>query len=230
MSKGPDYEFIRNIPVFKSLPEETVSRLVNRMDKKRIRAGEYFFQQADPVNYLYVLEMGKVEIYKGDAEGRKLTLWYIEPGNVFCLANMFAGCSFASAEAQADCLAFRISRDSLLASIAEDQQLSLQFIHCLSSKMATYSTMLEDFTFRDVKSRLARLLLRFSKHNGKRPVCDLTHGELASLLGTCREMISRTLKSFRQQGLLKAVSVGRKQQLHLLDIERLRQVSRQEAF
>ncbi|MCF8057560.1 MAG: Crp/Fnr family transcriptional regulator [Desulfocapsa sp.] len=226
---GPDFRFIRGLAFFQELPLDTVERMVSRMDKKTIRSGEYIFYQADPVNYLYILELGDVEIYKSDINGRKLTLWFIEAGDIFCLANMFASVSFANALARCDCLVYRIAKDKLLESLGENLQLSLQFITCLSSKMASYATLLEDFTFRDVKGRLARLLLRYiAQDEQHRPVCNLTHVEMASLLGTSREVVSRSLKFLRDEGVADANPQGRKQYLAILDVQRLQQICQQD--
>lgn len=226
---GPDFKFIRSLAVFQDLPEETVERLVSRMDKKMFRAGEYIFYQAEAVNYLYILELGEVEIYKSDMNGRKLTLWFIEAGDVFCLANMFTPTSFANAFARSDCLAYRIAKDQLITSLGEDHQLSLQFITCMSSKMASYATLLEDFTFRDVKGRLARLLMRYiSQDELQQSICPLTHSEMASLLGTSREVVSRSLKFLRDEGIVDTNPKGKKQHLAILDVKRLQQITQQE--
>ena len=228
MNRNPDYEFINNIPVFRELSRETVLSLISPLDKKRFQGGNYFFHQDDKAEFFYILETGMVEIYKSDANGRKLTLWHLESGSVFCLANMFTGRAFASAVAKSECLAFRITRDRLLARIAEDQQLSLQLMQCLCAKMGTYSALLEEFTFRDVKGRLARLLLRFGPSTEGTSVCHLTHGEMASLLGTCREVVTRTLKTFRQAGLIATAANGKKQQISILDAQGLKRFCCQE--
>ena len=227
---GPDYQFIKSLAVFKELPEETVERLVARMDKKRFRAGEYIFCQDDPVNHLYILELGEVEIYKSDTNGRKLTLWFIEASEVFCLANMFAARSFANAVARTECLAFRLEKEKLITSLGEDSRLSMQFITCMSSKMASYATLLEDFTFRDVKSRLARLLMRYiSQDDKQQSICPLTHSEIASLLGTSREVVSRSLKFLRDEGIVDSNPKGKKQHLAILDIKNLQQIARHDS-
>ncbi|MCA1765333.1 MAG: Crp/Fnr family transcriptional regulator [Desulfobulbaceae bacterium] len=174
------------------------------------------------------LEMGVVEIYKSDQNGKKLTLWHIETGHAFCLANMFAGRSFANAKAATDCLAFCITRDRLEGVLAADPDLAKQFIQCISSKLAAYSMLLEDFTFKKVEERLVKLLVKSSSPPAGRDgifICNLSRNELAGLLGTCREVVSRTLKKLKEEGLISFTGQGGQSRIIINDHERLREKS-----
>ncbi len=86
------------MPQLSVLENEQVFELAKRTTKRKYRKGEYVFFQGDQVEHLYFLEMGKVEIYKSDINGRKLTLWYIEESEIFCLATVFSLDAFVSAE------------------------------------------------------------------------------------------------------------------------------------
>jgi len=94
----PEQNFFRAMPQLSVLENEQVFELAKRTTKRKYRKGEYFFFQGGQVEHLYFLEMGKVEIYKSDINGRKLTLWYIEESEIFCLATVFSLDAFASAE------------------------------------------------------------------------------------------------------------------------------------
>ena len=228
-NRGPDYQFLKNIPVFRESSEETLESILVHMKRKRFDKGQHFFFQGDAVDCLFFLDMGTVEIYKSDSNGRKLTLWFIENGDVFCLANMFSEQAFAGALALTDCLVYCIPKKTMFEVLSADQKLSLKFITCMSSKMAAYSSLVEDVTFRNVKERLAKLLLRFlSQDPHERSVCTLNQGELAGLLGTCREMVSRSLKKFREEGLIDMLPQGKSHLIYILDVERLNQVAQQD--
>jgi len=223
MVNGPDYDFLQAIPVFSSLPDEVLRELLVRCRKKKFRSGQHVFYQDDAVEHLYIVEMGSVEIYKSDVNGRKVTLWHVDAGKVFCLANLFAGRSFANALAQDDCLIFCLPRKDLDWILAQHHELALHFITCISSKMAGYATLLEDFTFKNVQERLVKILLTNSQPGkDKIPVCSLTQNELACRLGTCREVVSRSLTKLKNDGLLDTVSTGKLSRIMLKDPVRLR--------
>jgi CRP/FNR family transcriptional regulator len=222
MTNGPDYHFLQTIPVFSDLPDEVLKELLARCRKKKFRSGQHVFYQDDTVEHLYIVEMGLVEIYKSDINGRKVTLWHVEAGKVFCLANLFAGRSFANALAQDDCLIFCLPRRDLDWIVAQHHELALHFITCISSKLAGYATLLEDFTFKNVQERLIKILLTNSQPDkDKLPVCSLSQSELACRLGTCREVVSRSLTKLKNEGLLDTESSGKSSRIKLKDPVRL---------
>ena len=222
MTNGPDYHFLQTIPVFSDLPDKVLKELLARCRKKKFRSGQHVFYQDDTVEHLYIVEMGLVEIYKSDINGRKVTLWHVEAGKVFCLANLFAGRSFANALAQDDCLIFCLPRRDLDWIVAQHHELALHFITCISSKLAGYATLLEDFTFKNVQERLIKILLTNSQPDkDKLPVCSLSQSELACRLGTCREVVSRSLTKLKNEGLLDTESSGKSSRIKLKDPVRL---------
>ena len=222
MVNGPDYDFLRTISVFSGLPDEMLRELLSRCRKKKFRSGQHVFYQDDTVEHLHIVEMGSVEIYKSDINGRKVTLWHIDAGKVFCLANMFAGKAFANALVQDDCLIFCLPRRDLDRILAQHHELALHFITCISSKLAAYATLLEDFTFKNVQERLVKILLTNSlPGKDKIPVCRLSQNELACRLGTCREVVSRSLTKLKNEGLLDTESTGKMSRIMLKDPVRL---------
>ena len=227
--QGPDYQFLKNVPILEGVSEESLKRLFAGLEKGRFQAGDYIFRQDELVDRLYIMEMGKAEIFKSDINGRKLTLWFIESGGVFCLANMFAHRSFANALAQTDCLLYSISKTKLTGILAEDRDLTQRLIGCMSRKVVAYSSLLEDLTFKNVPARLAGLLLRcIGLTCSTQAECRITQAEMASLLGTSREVVSRILKRFREDGLIDFVKAGKARHVRVMDENRLKYISREE--
>lgn len=222
MVNGPDYHFLQKIPVFSQLPDEVLKDMLACCRKKKFRSGQHIFFQEDIVEHLFIVEMGLVEIYKSDVNGRKVTLWHIDAGKVFCLANLFAGRAFANALAQEDCLMFCLPRKDLARILEQHHELALHFITCISSKLAGYATLLEDFTFKNVQERLIKILLANSSPGKDNvPVCTLSQNELACRLGTCREVVSRSLSKLKNEGLLDTEGIGKVSRIRLKDIARL---------
>lgn len=221
-SHGPEFAFLRSLPLFSAIGDQTLATMAQALTKKKFRAGEHVFYQEDAVEHLHIIEIGTVEIYKSDINGKKLTLWHVEAGDAFCLATLFAGGSFANALALTDCLTFRLSRKNLVALLTQHPDLSAQFITCLSSKLVAYSTLLEDFTFKNVQSRLINILLN-DPAKGK-PASALTQGELAARLGTCREVVSRSLTKLKNEGCIMTRTSGKSPRIVIMDEAKLKEL------
>jgi CRP/FNR family transcriptional regulator len=76
----------------------------------------------------------------------------------------------------------------------------------MSKKMALYSTIVDDMAFKGIMARLAKVLLEYQKKDevSKTTICTLSQGDLASLVGTCREVVARSLKKLRDDGIVSS--------------------------
>ena len=96
------------------------------------------------------------------------------------------------------------------------------FMQRISEQVSDALTLLDDFRGRDVASRLARVLVKFSQQygvqteTGVRIDLPVTHQDLANMIGTARETVSRNMARFRQKGYVRDASTG--QPLELLDL------------
>lgn len=108
--------------------------------------------------------------------------------------------------------------------VRSSPQLLDQFMLRISEQISGALTLLDDFHGRDVASRLARILVRFSKQygvptdSGVRIELPVTHQDLANMIGTARETVSRNMALFRQQGY---VSDGHAATLEILNLDSL---------
>ncbi len=221
-SLGPDFNFIRKLPEFSGLPEGIISQIVFCLEREVFEKGKFIFRQGDKVKRLYILEHGKVEIFKKDKRGKKLTLWHIESGGVFCLASLFSKLAFTNALALKDSLVLCISKKELMSILSKQPYLVNRFMGCLSKRIFTYSTIVQDITFRSVPERLASFLLRCIHLNCNNDMlCTVSQTEIASLLGTRREVISRTLKRMCENGIITLIPAGKSRYIKVLDREKL---------
>jgi CRP/FNR family transcriptional regulator len=96
------------------------------------------------------------------------------------------------------------------------------FMGRISEQVSDALTLLDDFRGRDVASRLARVLVKFSQQygtptdSGVRIDLPVTHQDLANMIGTARETVSRNMARFRQKGYVRDASTG--SPLELLDL------------
>jgi len=220
---GTEFQFLKSIDILSGLDDHLIRFLASRLHKKRFRKGEHIFFQGDVVSHFYFVEMGRVEIYKSDMDGRKLTLWFVDPKDTFCLATLHTPAAFANAMVIEDAMLYTLKENDFDDFVAQSGEISTRFVYCMSKKMAIYSTMLEDMAFKGIMARLAKVLLEYQKKDdvSGTAFCSLTQGELASLVGSCREVVARSLKKLRDDGI---ISTSQSRQIVIIQPDRLKRL------
>ena len=212
-------DFLASIPTFVGLDEPALAEIKAHLYKKEFSKGKLIYQEGDAVNILYIVEMGKIEIYKTNSDGKKFTIWFIKPREFFCLAMMLYGVAFANAEAVQDTLVYCVDKKNYEAIINKYPKISARLLQCLAGKMVAYSALVEKSVFFKAQSRIASILINhLSMGKQGAPVCQLSQNEIMSLAGIARETVSRILRKFKEDGL---VSVSRCN-IHIQDMERLK--------
>jgi CRP/FNR family transcriptional regulator, cyclic AMP receptor protein len=212
-------DFIKSVPVFLHLSDAALGEVRKHLFKKQYAKGKKVFEKGDHVETLYIVEAGRIEIYKTDDEGRRLTLWYINPGEIFCVPTLLSGNTVANAEAIKDTVMYCLDKAAFNDLVNRYSAFSAGLLRCLSSRIQTYSSSVESFAFTGTAGRVADILLRYRTIDDKgNTVCQLSQNEITSLAGTCRETVSRTLNKFKKDNV---ITIERKKIL-ILDIEGLK--------
>jgi hypothetical protein len=105
-------DFLKSIPVFLHLTNDALGEVRKHLFKKQFAKGKKVFEKGDHVETLYIVEAGKIEIYKTDDEGRRLTLWYINPGELFCVPTLLYGTAIANAETVKDAVMYCLDKST----------------------------------------------------------------------------------------------------------------------
>lgn len=188
--------------------------------RKIYSAGDMLFQAGDPADGLYYVKTGQVRIYKMDEQGREVEVVRLEPGDFFGDAVLFVHKEFpAFAEAVLDSEVFFIEKSCLLRDLENIPGLARDFITLLARKCVTLNRRIEALGLQTVRQRLAQFLLMRCQGKGACTVqLDIKKAELARLLGTISETLSRNLKQLQEEGLIEVT--GRS--IRIRDCPRLR--------
>lgn len=171
---------------------------------KRFPAKAILFHPGDPAAGFYYLESGAVRVFKTDEQGRELEIARIEPGDFLGEAVAFVGGRFPFfAEAVRESETRYFGRAEVWRGLERSPAAARFFIGLLAGKCVFLSGRLESLGLRTVRQRLAQYLVQ--NCSGCPGVVDLsvTKGELARLLGTVAETLSRTLKQMQDDGLIE---------------------------
>ncbi len=192
------------------MPEEkTLPSLLPKLRplgvSRRFGRGELLFSEGDPAEGFYVLEAGEVRVYKMDENGREIEVARLRPGDTLGEAVAFTLGRYPShAQALSDSRALFVTRNAVWQRIDTDPGLAKDLVALLSRKCIALNQRIESLGLLTVKQRLAQYLLSQCSGQGRCRV-DLTmkKGDLASLLGTVNETLSRTLKQMKDEGTIE---------------------------
>jgi CRP/FNR family transcriptional regulator len=217
-------QLISSIPLFQGLPKDQIDDLSMIVTDQSFRKGEIIFSEGDEGTGFYVVITGRVKIFKLSFEGKEQILHIFGPGEIFGEVPVFTGAHFpANAEIMEESRIFFFPRDSLIALIKKNPSLALNMLAILSKRLRRFTALIDDLSLKEVPGRLAAYLLYLSEQQkgSKELELKITKGQLASLLGTIPETLSRILGKMASQGLIESDGP----RIRILDPEALRELA-----
>ena len=201
-----DRESLLNLyPALAGLPDERLDALV-RLAALELPAGSPLFAEHQPCQGFPLLLAGSIRVVKQSATGRELMLYRVAPGgSCIITSSCLLGRSDYNALGIAETpLRLLLVPAPKFAQLMLDHEPFRDFVfHLFTERIAELMQLVEEVAFSRLDRRLARLIVAQDK-----PVLNVTHQQLADELGSVREIVSRLLKGFAEQGL---VALGREQ-------------------
>lgn len=199
-------EFISKISVFNGLTPKQLQEVRQIADYRNFVKGGAVFFEGDRGTGFYVVVEGQVKIFKLAVDGKEHILHIVGPGDPFGEVAVFAGRSFpANAEALADSRLLFFPRDSFVALISRNPSLAMSMLAVLSTRLRQFAIQIENLSLKEVPGRLASYLILLSseQENSEAVMLPISKGQLASLLGTIPETLSRIFAKMTGQGLIE---------------------------
>lgn len=217
-------DFIAGISLFQGLPREQVEALARIVITRSYKKGTVIFYEGEEGAGFHVLTKGEVKIFKLSPEGREQILHIFHPGEPFGEVPVFSGENYpASAETLTACEAIFFSRADFLVLLSRTPSLALNMLAILSRRLRNFSHLIEDLSLKEVPGRLAAYLIYSGKARESLQVeIPMTKNQLASLLGTIPETLSRILTKMSREGLIRQVN---NRQIAILDYRGLEELA-----
>ena len=206
ISTNPRALLFDRTPMFANLTPEERHPLADICTERRYAAGDYLFHEGQPCEGMHIISEGRVKIVKTSPSGRELTLAVDGPTSSIAEVPLFDGGPYpASAVALSDCLVLLLRKDDFQRFCFAHPTVPLKILAVVGRRLRHLVALVESVTFGSVRQRLARHLLQASlEARSERFTLKLTHEELAFQLGTVREVVSRNLSRFQNEGILRA--------------------------
>jgi CRP-like cAMP-binding protein len=181
-----------------------------RAVERCFKARDVIFTPGDPDNQLYFLLEGTIRLYKLYGEFKEATTALLKDHGVFGKLSLVEGqWQDVFAEAVTDVRVAGVRKSALTEAIRHNPRLAIELFACFSERLTQSDEVIESLVHREVSARLATLLLklgeRFGEENGTGTTLDvrLTHQELANMIASTREAVSKVMSEFQRDGTIE---------------------------
>lgn len=213
--------------IFASLTLEQKTEIESHIRYMVYPAGRIIHTPHDKKHQLFLLKSGRVQIYTLSPEERILRLFVLEPVTIFGeITNNEQWNNFAKAMTR--CLIGTIERDIARSIFQTYPPVALRFMEVMGKRLREMENKLVDMAFKSVPQRLANVFLNLAISSNTAPdtppsITRYTHQQLAEMIGTYRETVTKTIGEFREAGLIRVEEDG----IYLTNLEKLRQLVQQ---
>ncbi|MDE2184822.1 MAG: Crp/Fnr family transcriptional regulator [Alphaproteobacteria bacterium] len=200
---------LAQIPYFAGLDRQTLAEITHTVRRRTLATGETVLVEGKPCDGLHFVIAGQVRLIRASTEGREHVLRVLGPGATFNDIAVFdGGPNSDGAVAVGPTTIGFISKANVTALIDHHPQVAKAALKLLSSRQRTLGNIVEDLALRDVTTRVARLLLGcMGQHDhiveqAPNACARITHQEIASMVGSVREVVQRALKDLERDGAI----------------------------
>jgi CRP-like cAMP-binding protein len=197
---------ISAIPLFNGLPDDQLSAIRQIAIEKQYNKGQTIFSEGDETKGFFIVVDGRVKIYKVSSEGKEHILHIFEAGQSFGEVTVFTGQQFpANAQTLAKSRLLLLPRSAFVGLVTDNPSLALNLLAIMSKKLRQFATQIENLSLKEIPARLASYLIYLSEEQGSAEAVTLnvSKGQLASLLGTIPETLSRIFAKLSGQNLIR---------------------------
>jgi len=199
-------DVISTSPLFNGLPDDQLEAIKNIAIEKQINKGEIVVSEGDEGRGFFVIAEGRVKVFKVSAEGKEQILHIFGPGQPFGEVPVFAGQRFpANAQAIEKARVLFLPRAAMVDLITANPSLALNMLAEMSRKLRLFALQIENLSLKEMPARLASYLIHLADEQGQEEVLTLkiSKGQLASILGTIPETLSRIFAKLSGNELIR---------------------------
>ncbi len=209
-------------PFFKTMSRPVLAKIEAYVYHRNYDARQVVYFPDDPCDYVYWVRAGRIRVTRVSGDGRELSFRHLGQGDMLgdeCMADRPKRNDYAEAlEASTLCL---MRTDDFRRAAREEAELAYAVAVRLSKRVLELEQTLAETVFHTVRRRVCFALLRLSAREGGRGAAslDITHQEVANLVGATRETVTGVLHSLREDGVIELAN----RRLKILDMAALRQ-------
>ena len=203
-------QLLGQVSIFQELPGDTIADLAKRVWHKQAEAGSVIVSQEDAGDALFVIAKGKVKIVLYGETGREIILSIMKAGDFFGEMSLLdRQPRSANVVAVEDSELFTLDREAFQTHLTQHPSTAMAILAEMSRRLRRADEVIGNLALLDVYARVARAVRELAQQQGEPVDGGLlirerpTQQEIAGLIGTSRETVSRALNDFTRRGLLE---------------------------
>lgn len=216
----------KKVSIFSVLGESQIGEVVDKVITRRYKKGQMIFFEGDTADKLYIVNRGKIKVFKYTKEGKEQILYILSEGEFIGDLSLLKRGKFEfNAEALEDTAICTLTKEDFDEVITSHPEITLRILENVHDRVISLENLVQSLSTKDVEVRIAGLLLSFVKNFGKETdegiLVDLplTREEMGNYIGITRETISRKLTAMQDDGVIELI--GNKKLL-IKDIQQLK--------
>ena len=219
-----EQEIIHSFPSFQQLSPSALKQIIDVAICRSFPAEDHLFFQEEPKPPVLFVHSGQVRVYRINPNGREQTLLIASPGESINLPLVFASQHQAHANAicLTECVLISISQGDFFKIVSTNNEIALWVLGNISEKIRNLVELSHDLSLLSVRSRLAKFLLEQVNQNETSGL-RWTQEDIANQIGTVREIVSRNLRQFTNEGVI----TFERHDIQIADLARLQEIANQ---
>lgn len=206
MSVLSNLDLLRRVPIFAALTTSQMSLLAGAVTKRRVKRGDLIVEQRKKSDALFVILSGRARVFMTDRRGREVILNILGPGDYIGEMSLIDGKNHSAsvqAEVQSDLLV--LGHAEFKQCLAESRAITNSVLIGLVRRLRTADENISSLALQDVYGRVAKVLMGVAVPDGERRLVireKMTRQDIAKMVGASREMVSRVMRDFEEQGFI----------------------------
>jgi CRP/FNR family transcriptional regulator, cyclic AMP receptor protein len=216
LDKNEIKSVLARFSLFRDLDDHELEKIVDISISREWKKNSHIFMQGDPLENVYFINEGKVKVYKSDANGREQIVAILKKGEMFPHVGFFRKGGYpgySEVLEQASLVVVPISQFEKV--LVDNPHLSIKVFKVLGEKIVDLQERLEAQILNNTYEQIIKLLIRLGELHGEKQEngtillkADFTNKDLANMIGTTRETVSRTLTKMKKDQLITTDSNG----------------------
>lgn len=175
-----------------------------------VSRGQLIFREGDDAAHVYLIESGHVKIYRNSMLGKTATVGIRKPGDLIGICEALTGSSRRGfAETIDKCILLRADARHFINILHENAALAVKVAVALGNRLREVENTVANLVSMEVDQRLAKVLVSLAQQGGQpgrkgiRIAAQLTHQDLADMVGSCRQTVTTVLRNFKEAGYIE---------------------------
>ncbi|KWT85903.1 Crp/Fnr family transcriptional regulator [Candidatus Magnetominusculus xianensis] len=198
---------LKVLPCLSRLGTEELKLIERKSYVKKIAKNDVLFSSSDELKFLYIIVSGAVKLFKASEEGREIVIKTMTAGEHFCCAPLYTDRkqvvnAIAIEETSVICIPAETFLEMVCNGLSGQ---GIKILQTLCARVQHLSKIVEDLTFKDVENRVLSCIIEMASEKSPSDnivSLNVTHQEIASMTGSVREVVSRTMSKLKKAGII----------------------------